>query len=611
MKAQLVNAFGRLAAHEATKRNAGYVFKMRMYQKAARALKNRNFNSYNQAESILRETFKNPTKILAKVKELYNTGEIKAVQHIKSDPVSQAITLLSSVPQVGPSKAKELVVTHKITTIAALKSNQHLLNDKQKLGLKYYDELIDPKTLDAYRIPRSEIEKFDAYIQPIVAQLHMKHSISGSYRRGARNSGDIDVLLTGSQNNLKKLVQTLSDARILTDHFSSGNVKWLGMGKTSTKHRRIDFMYISMEEYPFAQMYFTGSKEFNEAFRGYARSKGYTLNEHGIKKVTANGTVKHSFKSEKDIFEFLDVNYIAPENRVQGKFSLPTTTTKAQSSIKIPQKFNTSKGVLLANVYKQNMDPTGYIASEKFDGIRALWTGSELKSRTNKQFHAPQWFLESMPKDVPLDGELYISRGAFEETASVVMKKVPVDSEWLKVKYMVFDLPAMKAPFSERIVKIDTLIKSTCKNNAHCPLIAAKHTYVNSKNHMMKLYQNITSSGGEGLMLRRANSLYVQKRSKNLLKVKPTNDAEAIINNVIEGKGKDTGRMGALQVHLKKNPDVRFKIGTGFNNITRQSIWNMRKSMKGQVVTFGYKGLTKYGIPRHPAFMRFRKNASL
>lgn len=67
---------------------------------------------------------------------------------------------------------------------------------------------------------------------------------------------------------------------------------------------------------------------------------------------------------------------------------------------------------------------------------------------------------------------------------------------------------------------------------------------------MNTLYKNVLSRGGEGLMLRNPKMKYIPKRTKELLKVKPMEDSEAIIVNMVEGKGKDTGKMGALVVTL-------------------------------------------------------------
>ena len=77
---------------------------------------------------------------------------------------------------------------------------------------------------------------------------------------------------------------------------------------------------------------------------------------------------------------------------------------------------------------------------------------------------------------------------------------------------------------------------------------------------------------------------------------------------MIEGKGKDIGKLGALVV--KKN-DMTFKIGTGFNDKLRTQYWKNKNKMKGQLVTFTYKGITSKGIPRHPVFLRLRLNAKM
>ena len=125
---------------------------------------------------------------------------------------------------------------------------------------------------------------------------------------------------------------------------------------------------------------------------------------------------------------------------------------------------------------------------------------------------------------------------------------------------------------------------------------------------MKNLFNNIVSKNGEGLMLRDPNSKYVQKRSKTLLKVKPTDDAEAIIINMVEGKGKDKNSMGAMIMQTVKPPLLEFRIGTGFTQAMRKQFWNKKNDMIGNTVTYTYKGLTTKGVPRHSAFMRLRVN---
>lgn len=75
--------------------------------------------------------------------------------------------------------------------------------------------------------------------------------------------------------------------------------------------------------------------------------------------------------------------------------------------------------VLLANKWDDDKDPTGYWMSEKLDGVRGYWTGSNFYSRQGNLFPAPKWFVKDLPKE-PLDGELWCGRGLFQKTLSIV-----------------------------------------------------------------------------------------------------------------------------------------------------------------------------------------------
>ena len=94
--------------------------------------------------------------------------------------------------------------------------------------------------------------------------------------------------------------------------------------------RRIDIMITKPVEYPFAILYFTGSKDFNTLMRQHALDKGYSMNEYSLKHVSDKSVVDkpvvdkpvvdkpvvdHTFKTEKDIFDFLEYSYVDPWNR--------------------------------------------------------------------------------------------------------------------------------------------------------------------------------------------------------------------------------------------------------------------------------------------------------
>ena len=80
--------------------------------------------------------------------------------------------------------------------------------------------------------------------------------------------------------------------------------------------RRIDIMYTTPYEYPFAILYFTGSGDFNQLMRKEVNKKGLTMNEYGIKDSVTGVSVDNVFVVEKDIFEFLEMDYVEPWQRL-------------------------------------------------------------------------------------------------------------------------------------------------------------------------------------------------------------------------------------------------------------------------------------------------------
>ena len=85
--------------------------------------------------------------------------------------------------------------------------------------------------------------------------------------------------------------------------------------------------------------------------------------------------------------------------------------------------------------------PLGWWMSEKLDGYRAIFSTShrQFLSRNNKAYNAPKWLTDLLP-EVDLDGELYTGRDNFEKMG-IVRKKVPVDDEWIRVRFHIFDAP--------------------------------------------------------------------------------------------------------------------------------------------------------------------------
>jgi DNA ligase-1 len=75
--------------------------------------------------------------------------------------------------------------------------------------------------------------------------------------------------------------------------------------------------------------------------------------------------------------------------------------------------------LMLANVYRPGVPLRDYWLSEKYDGIRGFWDGQRLLTRGGEWVAAPAWFTAGWPAE-PMDGELWVGRGRFEEALSTV-----------------------------------------------------------------------------------------------------------------------------------------------------------------------------------------------
>lgn len=241
-----------------------------------------------------------------------------------------------------------------------------------------------------------------------------------------------------------------------------------------------------------------------------------------------------------------------------------------------------------------------YYVSEKLDGIRAFWNGKQLVTRTGNIITAPAWFTAALPDNITLDGELWAGRGNFQQVASTVMDDSPNETQWKKIKYMVFDLPSDNRRFELRLKQLTTLINDI--DRSHIQLIS-QH-YFESLAELSAYQEHISQSNGEGLMLHHKNNLYKDGRSDSLLKLKPYQDSEAVVVGYEEGKGKYLGKMGAIWVLTPDNK--KFKIGSGFSDAERAN-----PPALGAVINYRHNGYTKSGIPRFARFIRVRSSPEI
>jgi DNA polymerase/3'-5' exonuclease PolX len=269
----------------------GESFKARAYDKVIKNIENITIPiiSYEQIENIEGAG----KSIKAKLKEI--------VKEFKENDEGHLFQDLLKIYGVGPKKANELINIYKISSINDLRmkseNDSSILTNSQKIGLRFYEDLLE-------RIPRSEMLKHQKIIK--------KGEIVGSFRRKEPSSGDIDVMLCMSINEFNEFIDNLIDKKYIKYVLARGDKKVLGICSlnTTSKHRRIDLIRNTEEEYPFMKLYFTGSAKFNVVFRQHCLKKGLSLNEHGF-----TPPVK-GLKTEKDIFSYVGLEYVKPENRI-------------------------------------------------------------------------------------------------------------------------------------------------------------------------------------------------------------------------------------------------------------------------------------------------------
>ena len=282
--------------------------------------------------------------------------------------------------------------------------------------------------------------------------------------------------------------------------------------------------------------------------------------------------------------------------------------------------------------------PINWWASEKWDGIRALWDGEKMISRGSgvgkpKVYtYVPDWFRMTLPPGIALDGEIWIGRGMFQKTSRLSTLKPgksytekQINDIWAgtedpPVIFKVFDIPSESTSFEQRMKILQTIVrdrkdcwaKLNYPGKQVFPLQFTEQVKIKSMEQLVELYTKLTSEGAEGIMLRASGSPYEIKRSKYMLKYKIKEDAECIVRGYTPGEGRLKGLLGSLNCEILedgKPSGVFTQIGTGLTDSQRENyiIRNHPEEIPiGSIVSFSYMEMTKDGVPRHPVYRGIR-----
>lgn len=243
--------------------------------------------------------------------------------------------------------------------------------------------------------------------------------------------------------------------------------------------------------------------------------------------------------------------------------------------------------MLLAKEY-QNQNIAGWAMSEKLDGVRAYWDGKRLISRQGNVFTPPADFTRDFPS-FALDGELYSARGQFEVISATVRSS---NRAWTGIKLHVFDVPNAPGNLHQRLAQAERHLRQ----HPNAPIVIIQQITVRDVAHAQQFLREVEQKGGEGVMLRNPNAPYQSGRSDQLLKLKSAHDAECVVTQHHEGKGKYAGMLGALSC---KNALGEFRIGSGFKDADRRN-----PPAIGSTITYKYRGFTQKGLPRFATYLR-------
>lgn len=273
------------------------------------------------------------SRLAEKIEEIVLTNRLRKLDSTKDDPLDQVLRLFLGVYGCGLVQANKWIQAgHR--TLSDL-SQKATLTDSQKIGVEHFDDFNS-------RIPRAEVAAHGDVVTKALKKIdtNFEATVMGSYRRGAKDSGDIDMIITHPTASLAQIRSVVFDTLIpslfrsaflkvslatMRKHDTSGT-KWHGASclPGSTVWRRMDFLVVPESEMGAALLYFTGNDIFNRSMRLLARKKGMRLNQKGLYRDVKRGLrgeklnegVLVEGRRERKIFDILGVSWRESHERV-------------------------------------------------------------------------------------------------------------------------------------------------------------------------------------------------------------------------------------------------------------------------------------------------------
>ncbi len=294
-------------------------FRINSYEKIINELKKLNkISSLNNIKNINSLG----KKSMDKIKIIIEKNKLPQHENIKKN-LNKIKTLkdFQQIYGVGPVLSKKLYkdgVKNIDNLKKKVKAKDIILTNFQKIALNYYNNL---KMKINYNEITDITKKFKKDLKTEKIKCELLNA--GSYAMKKNKSGDIDYILVFKEKNYnyKEIKSKFKNLLIKYKYFvaslsnaSEKDIYLVKMNKKSKVHQ-LDIGFVEEKHKYFYILYFSSSRDFSKKIRLEASKKGYKLNEKGLYNKKSGKLIDFQPKSEKDIFDFLNIDYVLPENR--------------------------------------------------------------------------------------------------------------------------------------------------------------------------------------------------------------------------------------------------------------------------------------------------------
>jgi DNA polymerase IV len=306
----------------------GDEWRIRAYKKAIATLRNHPTKVCTKDKALALPNV--GERLATKIEEIVFTNRLRRLDNALAEPQDQTLQTFMKIYGAGFAHASQWV-RQGYTTLDELLEKANL-TENQKIGIAHFEDFQE-------RIPRAEVARHGDIVRRALHKVDpaFEVTIGGSYRRGAKDSGDIDFIITKPDADID-YVRTVVAGQLVPHLFSVGFLtaalaatsgdgsKWHGACclPGQTQWHRIDFLLVPWAEMGAALIYFTGNDIFNRSMRLLASKKGYRLNQRGLYKDVIRGKNREKItegtlvesRDERRIFDILGVPWRPPEHRI-------------------------------------------------------------------------------------------------------------------------------------------------------------------------------------------------------------------------------------------------------------------------------------------------------